>query len=138
MSFRYKSAWVSLVSMVLVYGWYFGGVIAAGHNGFGTGGTMVGLIATIVILTVLQIVGHILIAIFSPGWSGKLDEREWAFELRATNVGYYALIAGLFGMVPLIGAAGSVHSFANAVVLMVVAAECARQVVFLTQFHKAA
>jgi hypothetical protein len=135
MSFRYKSALLSLVSMVVVYGWYFGSMIAAGRHGM-EGGNMARLIGTIVVLTIVQIAGHILIAIFSGDRSTRLDERERGFDLRATNVGYYSLIAGLFSMIPLIGSARSIGSLANAVVLMVVAAEIARQVTFLTQYHR--
>jgi hypothetical protein len=137
MSFRYKSALLSLISMVLVYGWYFGGMIAAGRHGMDNG-NMTRLVGTIVALAIVQVAGHILIAAFSRDRGTCLDERERTFDLRATNVGYYALIAGLFSMLPMIGSARSVGSFANAVVLMVVAAECARQLAFLTQHHRAA
>jgi uncharacterized membrane protein len=136
MSFRYKSALLSLVSLVLVYGWYFGNVIARGHRGL-EGGGYGGLVATVFWVTVIQIVGHVVIAILSPDRRCRLDERERAFDQRATTVGYYALICGLFGIMPLFNVGRSTAALANSVVLLVVAAECARQAVFLIQHHRA-
>ena len=137
MSFRYKSAMLSLVSMALVYGWYFGSAIAVGRHGL-TSGNFIGLTATVALLTIVMIVGHILIALFSSDRKSGLDERERVFDLRATNVGYYALITGLFGALPFLGAWRSADALANAVVLLVVVAECARQAVFLIQYHRVA
>lgn len=134
MSFRYKSALLSLVSLVLIYGWYFATLIAHGRGGMI--GNYHGLVGTIVLVTIVQIVGHIVIAIFSADRTCRLDERERAFDLRATGVGYYALIAGLFGIMPLFGVDRNAASVANSVVLLVVVAECARQAIFLIQYHR--
>ncbi len=135
MSFRYKSALLSLVSLALIYGWYFGRMIIGGSHGL-VGGYG-GLVATIVMVSIVQIVGHILIAALSGDRAHKLDERERAFDRRATSVGYYALIAGLFGILPLFQVGQNAAALANSVVLLVVVAECARQAVFLIQHHRA-
>ena len=135
MSFRYKSAMLTLASLVVVYGWYFGSVIAMGRHGL-DGGNVGGLIATVVILVIVLVAGHVLVAILSADREGRLDERERTFDLRATNVGYYALVTGLFGVLPFLGPLRSIDALANSILLLVVAAECARQAVFLIQYHR--
>ncbi len=135
MSFRYKSALVSLVSLALGYGWYFGVLLAQhGHPA----GPVSHLIFAVILTTVLQIVGHILIAVLPGEPRGAMDERERAFDRRATSVGYQILVVGA------LGAAATLHlgfdraGMANAIVLAIVVAECARQAKFLKLHHSAA
>ena len=64
MSFREKSAWISMLSMSGIYGFYFWSVIHAGPQAgslhFG------GLLATVVALVVVQVVLTVAVAIFTP------------------------------------------------------------------------
>ena len=55
MSFREKSAWISLLSMAGIYGFYFWSVIHAGPQpgGFRLGGLLVTIIALVVVQVVL-------------------------------------------------------------------------------------
>ena len=90
MSFREKGAWISVVSMVGIYGIYFWSVIHAGpHSGgfhFGS------LFETVVALVVVQIVLTIAVAIFSPrDAKTPRDERDKLIELRAIRVAYAGL-----------------------------------------------
>ncbi len=137
MSFRYKSAMISLASLVLIYGWYFGGLLAAGRNG-ASGAGAAPLVFTAVLVIVVQIVAHIVVAIFSENRSNRLDERERGFDRKATYVGYYALLVGLFALMPVFGAGPGKAALLNAIVLLMVVAESARQAVFLIQYHSAA
>jgi hypothetical protein len=89
MSFREKSAWISLLSISLIYGVYFGSVIHAGpHAGFHFGS----LSATVIALIVVQIVLQIVVAIAAPkDAKAPRDEREKLIELKATRIAYSGL-----------------------------------------------
>jgi hypothetical protein len=90
MSFRGKSAWISLLSMLLIYGSYFWSAVHSGpHFGevhFG------GLLGTIILLVVVQVALSIAVAIFSPrDAKAPRDERDRLIDLRATSFAYAAL-----------------------------------------------
>ena len=93
MSFREKSAWISLVLIVLVFGPYFwlvGRSFTGGEHVHA--GTQFGLI---VLFIVLEIVVHIAIAIQSPrDAQAPIDEREDLIDLRATRMAFYVLFGG--------------------------------------------
>lgn len=135
MSYRYKSALVSLVSLAIGYGWYFGALLAAHGR---PGGPVLHLVFAVVITTVLQIAGHILITVTGREQRTAMDERELGFDRRATSVGYQILVVGA------LCAAATIHlgfdraGMANAIVLAIVIAECARQAKFLKLHHSAA
>src|SRR5947199_9604723 len=90
MSFREKSAWISVLSMSGIYGFCFWSVIHTGPHagGFHLGG----LLETIIALVVLQVVLTVAVAIFSPREAkAPRDEREKLIELRAMRVAYAGL-----------------------------------------------
>ena len=63
MSFREKTAWVSLLSISVIYAGYFWSVIhSKSHGGFNFGG----LLGTIIALVIVQTVLTIAVAIFAP------------------------------------------------------------------------
>src|SRR5580658_6212964 len=89
MSFREKSAWISILSMSGIYGFYFWSVIHAGPQ---TGFRFGGLLETIIALVVVQIVLTVVVAVFSPGDAkAPRDERDKLIELRAVRVAYAGL-----------------------------------------------
>jgi len=92
MSFREKTAWISVFSIAAIYGFYFWTVIQAGHPGapaFHFGGL---LLATIVALVVVQVALTTLAAIFAPrDAKAPRDERDRLIELRAARVAYSGL-----------------------------------------------
>src|ERR1700676_338788 len=90
MSFREKSAWISMLSMSGIYGFYFWSVVHAGPK---AGGFHFGsLLETIIALVVLQIVLTIAVAIFTPKEAkAPRDERDKLIELRAMRVAYSGL-----------------------------------------------
>ena len=90
MSFREKSAWISMLSMSGIYGFYFWSVVHAGPK---AGGFHFGsLLETIIALAVLQIVLTIAVAIFTPREAkAPRDERDKLIELRAMRVAYAGL-----------------------------------------------
>jgi hypothetical protein len=137
MSFRYKSAMISLASLVLIYGWYFGPLLVLRREGLHGAGTAP-LVFTAGLVIVVQIIAHIVVAIFSRDRSQRLDERERGFDRKSTYVGYYVLVVGLFALMPLFAGAPERAALLNAIVLLMVVAESARQAVFLIQYHRAA
>src|SRR5260370_40668589 len=87
MSFREKSAWISMLSMSGIYGFSCWSVVHAGPK---AGGFHFGsLLETIIALVVLQIVLTIAVAIFTPREAkAPRDERDKLIELRAMRVAY--------------------------------------------------
>ena len=90
MSFREKSAWISVLSMSGIYGFYFWSVIHSRSKGGGF--HFGGLLGTIIALVVLQVVLTVAVAIFSPREAkAPRDERDKLIELRAMRVAYAGL-----------------------------------------------
>ena len=137
MSFRYKSALLSLVSMAAIYAWYFTFLVVHFRTGHPFN-PVSHLIGTILLLTVVQILGHILIAGTSSDKYDAMDERERAFDRRATMVAYYALIVGALAAIGTLHLGFDGPMVGDAVLFAVVLAECTRQAVFLIAHHKAA
>lgn len=100
MSFQEKSIWVSLIIILLAFGSYFSniydGLQAGSLNRQEIVGLFVGLVVTII---VLQIAGHIVVALASPKDADQPgDERDKLISLKAEMPG--GLVLG-FGVVTL-------------------------------------
>ncbi len=89
MSFREKSAWISLLSMSVIYALYFSSVFRGPrHGGFHFGG----LLGTIIALTIVQVVLTVAVAILAPKEAkAPRDERDKLIDLKATRFAYGAL-----------------------------------------------
>jgi hypothetical protein len=135
MSFRYKSALLSLVSMAAIYGWFFA-TLMWGHSSVMA--NIGRLILTVILLAGVQAVGHIILAVTSREKYSGMDERERGFDRRATSVGYYILIVGALAAISTLHMGASGPNMGYAVLLAIVIAECARQAVFLFLHHRAA
>lgn len=136
MSYRYKGALLSLVSMAAIYGWYFARLLLDPRR---TGAENAGrLVETVLLIAIVQVLGNILIAATSSDRYGPMDERERAFDRRATGIGYYLLIAGSLMAAATIHLHAGPPAIANAVLLAIVTAECSRQAIFLILHHRAA
>jgi hypothetical protein len=92
MSFREKSAWITLVSVLLCFGVYFGS-IATGHIS-GRGWTSVHLLGWCVIAFVVLQIGLTLAARWTTPRDGLAprDERERLVQARSHTLGYYVLM----------------------------------------------
>ncbi len=90
MPFREKSAWISLLSTLGVYGLYFASV---GRPGQPPGTLAIGsLLGTIVALVVIQAVLMIGVALLAPrDAKAPRDERERLIDLRAAHFAYSGL-----------------------------------------------
>jgi hypothetical protein len=136
MSFRYKSALLSLASLALVYGWFFATLMLHRHGS--PAETIVRLGGTVLFIALIQIIGHAIIAGTSSDKYDAMDERERAFDRRATAVGYYILIVGALGAIATVHLGWSAPEMGYAVLGAIVVAECVRQAVFLISHHRAA
>jgi uncharacterized membrane protein len=96
MSFREKSAWIMILSMLGVYGFYFGTlsrVAAAGRADSFHYGSL--LAETVFALVIVQIVLTVVIAVFNPrDAKTPRDEREQMIALKSTRFAFYVLSSG--------------------------------------------
>lgn len=89
MSFREKSAWITLVSVLLSFGVYFGALATGRVHGFQS---LFLLLACVIALVALQAVLHVAAAALSPAEArAPKDEREALIQWRAQSLGYYVL-----------------------------------------------
>jgi hypothetical protein len=133
MSFREKSAWISLLSMSGIYGLYFWSVRSGGGSRFG------GLLGTMIALVVVQTALMIAVAIFAPREAkARPDERDRLIDLRATRFAYAAL-AGSVACGCFFGAFDPPVVFnTNALLFVLVAAELLRSGCQIVQYRRGA
>lgn len=133
MSFREKTAWVSLVSMSAIYGSYFWSVIRGGHVRFG------GLLQTIIALVIVQVALIIAVAISAPkDAKAPVDERDRLIHLRATRVAYAGLATSV-ALACFFGAFDPPIVFnTNALLFLLVAAEILRSGCQIIQYRRGA
>jgi hypothetical protein len=98
MSFREKIHWVTLVTMILAFGWYFllypWRIVDSPAGVMATAGMLVPV--TIAIIVAMTIATAFL-AIRSPREAeAREDERDRDFHLRGTHFGYYPLVIGIW------------------------------------------
>ena len=135
MSFREKSAWISMLSMLAIYGFYFWSVIHAGPQaGSARSG---GLLGTIVALVVVQVVLTVAVAMFTPREAkAPRDERDKLIELRAMRVAYSGLATSV-ALACLFGAFDPPIIFnTNALLFILVAAEVLRSACQIIQYRR--
>jgi hypothetical protein len=103
MSFREKSAWISLVLLFAfgaIYFWNFLRILED-HRAFNDVYLFFALVAALI---VAEVVLHLAVAIQSPEEARTpRDERERLIDLKATRVAFYVLMIGAFASI------GTVH-----------------------------
>ena len=127
MSFRQKTAFVSALGLLLVYGWYFAETLQLRAAGAATPGGQFRMLNLAVLGVVLiQIVATVLIAILSDERQRPMDERERAIAALALRGAYFVLLIGALGAVLLAAFDPSVLDVANLAMFAVVVAEIVR------------
>jgi hypothetical protein len=102
MSFREKSAWITLISVLVCFGAYFvelfGGLASESHH-FGGVASLHLLLASVLALAGLQI-GLTMIAALTTPKDGRAvaDERERMIQWRAQSLGYHVLMVLAVGL----------------------------------------
>ena len=136
MSFREKTAWISMLSMSGIYGCYFWSV---GRSGGGGGLRTGGLLGTIVALVVVQVVLTVAVAIAAPAEAkAPKDERERLIELRATRFAYGALAGSVACACFFGGFRPPIVFGTNALLFVLVIAEILRSGCQIVQFRRGA
>jgi hypothetical protein len=92
MSFREKSAWITLVTVLVCFGAYFGAIATrlVSARGFDT---LHLLLACVVGLVLLQVALTVIAAVTTPkDGRAPRDERETLIQLRSQSLGYSVLV----------------------------------------------
>jgi len=136
MSFREKSAWISLLSVGGIYAVYFWYVIHSRRSGgfhFGA------LLETIIALVVVQTVLTIVVAVSAPKEvKAHEDERERLIALKATRFAYAALATSV-ALACFFGAFNPPIIFnTNALLFILVVAEMMRSGCQIVQYRRGA
>lgn len=131
MSFREKSAWISLVLIVLLFGAYFWRAFTGEMRG---GQAMHWFLLIVVAFVVLEVVLHVAVAVQAPRDArAPKDERERLIELRATRIAYFTLMGGALLSIFTIhlgAGAGTIVSYAFLSVVVAELVKFASQIVF--------
>lgn len=93
LSFREKGLWLMFVTLGASFGFYFVTVLPAGAADVLPQQVILFIVA-IVLLVIMQIVGHILIALVDR--RDQTDERDRLIELKGTRNAAYVLATGVF------------------------------------------
>jgi hypothetical protein len=135
MSFREKTAWITLLSMTGIYGFYFWSVMHAppGQRGFHFGGLLMTVVALVAVQIVLTKAG----AIVSPRDANTpRDERDRLIELRSARVAYAGLATGI-ALACFFGAFDPPIVFnVNALLFILVTAEILRCTCQIVQYRR--
>jgi len=99
MSFREKSAWITLLTVLVCFGSYYAGLATGLIDPLGFQSFHLGLIAIIGVV-VLQ-VGLRLVAMLQNPAEARTprDERERMIEAKSHTVGYYLMMIGMIAVV---------------------------------------
>lgn len=128
MAFREKMAWLSLAAMLAAFGPYFVATVRFGPLPWRMGSHEVGLlVGSVVLLTLIMIVGAIALAVTSVRDAGRpTDERDRTIARRAVAIAYAVLIPALFGALATLLLGWGVAGVVNAVLAAIVLAELVR------------
>jgi hypothetical protein len=138
---REKTAWLTLIAIVVTFGPYFALVSSRGH----AAGAMpdlhqLGLFALVVIAqAIILAAGHTILAIVSPADAqAPPDERDRAITSRSITFAYYVLIVGMIvvGCVMPFNSGG--WTIINAALAMIVAAEVVHYGVIAISYRRQA
>ena len=111
MSFREKSAWISLISILVVSSVYFAHVPRT-LNPRASAELLHGLFLCVIALVVIQVAAHTIVALLAPRDARTpKDERERLIELKATRIAYPVYVLGS------LLAVSTIHLGANAMAM---------------------
>ncbi|WP_372782364.1 hypothetical protein [Phenylobacterium sp.] len=101
MSFREKSAWITLVSVLVCFGAYFVELFSGlvGDRHFGGLGSLHLLLLSVLALAGLQIALTMIAALTTPkDGRAPADEREQMIQWRSQSLGYHVLMVLAVGL----------------------------------------
>ena len=119
MSFREKSAWISLVTILVCFGAYYGAIVSGMIRQTSWQAFHFGIMA-IVGLVLLQVALNLVAMLVTPRDSRTArDERELMIHARSHVVGYYVLMIGMAGTLIVTHLPGSGERLVDLVVRVV-------------------
>jgi uncharacterized membrane protein len=138
MSFREKSAWISLLTYGGVYGYYFwtlSRVIAAGDaTTFAYGGI---LVRSMFLLVVIEVALQIALALRAPREAqAAADERERLIALKATRIAFHVVMIGAATTCAAIAISAPAFYTTNGLFLAMVLAEVVRNASQVVYFRR--
>jgi len=137
MSFREKSAWISLLSVTVIYGYYFVSLFRSRSNAGAS--AFAGLLFTIVALVIVQTVLTIAVAIYKPKDArAPRDERDRLIDLKATRSAYAGLATAVAFAIFFAGFNPPILFNANALLFILVMAEALRNGSQIIQYRRGA
>jgi hypothetical protein len=93
LSFQEKSLWLTLASLIVAFGFYFGSAIPGASVDVMP--AQVGMfVLAVALLVITQVVGHIVIAVVDR--RPETDERDRLIGLKGTRNGAYVMATGVF------------------------------------------
>jgi len=101
LSFQEKSIWVSVIAILVVFGYYFISIFSAAGS-MTSAETIFRFIGAIVILVIIEITLHILIAVTDVKGAEEhdvVDERDRLVAIKANRNAYFVLTIGVFTLI---------------------------------------
>ena len=140
MSFREKSAWISLLAYLAIYGFYFTRVAGTLARGDTDGIPFLGLFAQSVVLFVLvTIVFTVIAAVAAPkDAQAPQDEREKLIALKAHSASGYVLATGVLFVIGVLFYGARDFAVINLLFFALVLSEVFRIVVQIALYRRGA
>lgn len=142
MPFREKSAWISLVTVLVVFGAYFGAIVTGRVASYGMA-TMHYLLLSVVAIVLLQAALHVAARLLARADAGTpKDERERLIELKAIRIAYVVLIGGVMSAIfvvmhtRLLGGPPAGPKLSLAVLAAVILADVAKSAATVIQYRR--
>ena len=137
-SFREKSAWISLVAYASLYGYYFvtlSGVVTAGQAGSFAYSPL--LVRVMFLLAIVEIALQVAISLQSPKDAvAPADERERLIALKATRVAFHSVMVGAATVCAALALGAPAFYTTNGLFLAIVLAEVARNTSQVVYFRR--
>jgi len=137
-SFKEKSIWTSLITTIIVFGYYFTRVFNL-LNQTTTDSTnlIVLFIGVVIVMIILEIVSHITLAvIYKKEVNESSDERDKLIELKGIRISYWILIFGIFQAIVSLLMNKSPLMVANIILLFFVFAQIVGESIKLYYYRK--
>lgn len=137
MSFREKIAWLTLVTMVVAYGVYFGILGPAARFGRSSLFDIIWTFGAVVTTqAIVVIIGSIVLAVNARGEArAPADERDRAIARRSASIAYYVLLVGVVVVGMVMPFSDPPWKIINAALAAVVVAELVRNAVVLLSYR---
>jgi hypothetical protein len=139
MSFREKSAWVSLITYGLVFGGYFLTLSRAWDESYAQGLSIGLMVGAVVALIIVAIVLNTAIALFTPKEAtAPADERETMIDLKAERIASYTLSIGVLCLIGALLMGWNAYLVANLLLASMVISELVKAVAQIAYFRRGA